>query len=209
MLNSTTSRTAKKLALFSLAKSIATHAHRNQTRWDSNPYIVHPTRIANNFWTEDNSAEIKIKDLGFTEGQIIARLVTASVAYLHDVLEDCLDEYSLDSLNEAGITHDVLWPVVLLTKLPMETYHQYLHRLLGSGSVIALSVKIADILDNCSDLIQFGAKKRDKIDKYMLALEMIKGSELYKKNDLVVPSLKQKMEDFLSVSADITKVGTD
>lgn len=196
-----------KLKVYEASKETATHAHRNHTRWDKSPYITHPARISNTFWNEDIKQQYI--DLKATNtGECMALLTAGSVSYLHDVLEDCTDEYNLDKLSSKGITHDVLWPVVLLTKLPNETYHQYLYRLLASGSVIALSVKIVDIMDNCAGLVEYGDKKKDKIDKYMLALEMIKSSRLYQTRELILPGLKQKMENFLSVSADITKIGT-
>lgn len=191
---------SKRVKEYGVCVEICKHAHRDQKRWGGEPYYNHPQRIADIFWQPKDLENQEISE------HTCNRITTACVSLLHDVLEDCTAEYNLEVLSGKGIPHQTLWPVVLLTKLPKETYHQYLHRLLSSNSTIALSVKVADIMDNCSDLISFGKSKWDKIDKYMLALEMIKASDLYKRSSTILPSLSKKMEEFLFLSTDITKV---
>ena len=190
---------AKKIQEYHICLEICKHAHRDQKRWNGEAYWNHPKRIADTFWKGDS-------DIRYTRLESCNNITMACVSLLHDVLEDCAPEYTLEVLSNKGIPHSILWPVVLLTKLPKETYHQYLRRLLTSNSFIALNVKVADIMDNCGDLIQFGKAKWDKIDKYMLALEMIKASDAYPKARLLSPGLFEKMEEFLLLSTDITKV---
>lgn len=68
------------------------------------------------------------------------------VALLHDVIED--KEVTSDELVEIGFPSDIVNDVLLLTrKKPME-YNEYIDRLIKSGSIRALHVKLADLENN-------------------------------------------------------------
>ena len=109
-----------------LCLRIATEAHEGQTRRGGEPYINHPVRVA----------EL------FPEGSL-----ERSIAYLHDVLEDC-PECTGMKLWKAGVLPVVIDAVTLLTKTHGD-YEMYLEGL--SSSYRARKVKIADMLDNLTD----------------------------------------------------------
>ncbi|HEV7802306.1 MAG TPA: hypothetical protein VGP15_14610, partial [Burkholderiales bacterium] len=94
------------------------------------PYYLHPLRVA-------------------------MRLVYCTpeerhAALLHDVVEDT--PVTLSNLEAMGYSDEVLALVDLLTRrLPAgESHKEYIERIVGSGNVKALRVKLADVLDNMS-----------------------------------------------------------
>jgi len=75
------------MSLIIEANRIATKAHEGQTRkYTSEPYIVHPRRVANEVMLYDKA----------TEDMVVA-------AYLHDTLEDCYNKL-VDGKPFTGIT---------------------------------------------------------------------------------------------------------
>lgn len=138
------------------AKEIATEAHKNQKRWDGEPYIIHPKAVAElvkiSYEKENNDNQIVIKN-----GMI--------VAYFHDLYEDTniTEEY----LKENGFDHSVILDAVrLLTKLSNQSYLDYLKQVVKSN--IAVRVKIADLTHNLQ-----GLKKGSMKDKYEIALALL------------------------------------
>jgi len=127
-----------------LALSIASDAHKGQTRWSNGEdYINHPLRVAQ-----------AVKDAG------IDYEVTA---ILHDVVED--SHWTLDMLRERGIPENIVEAVDSVTdrKNQGETYLDFVLR--AGTNVIGSVIKRADIRDNLRDL-----KKGSLKDKYEMAL---------------------------------------
>jgi (p)ppGpp synthase/HD superfamily hydrolase len=109
---------------------IMRHAHEGQLDKSGRPYYLHPLRVA-------------------------MRLVHCTpeerhAALLHDVVEDT--PLTLDDLKALGYSDEVLELVDILTRrLPAgESHRVYLERIVDSGNVKALRVKLADVLDNMS-----------------------------------------------------------
>ena len=126
------------------ARDLSRRAHAGQTRKNGELYCNHVERVA------------------LTLSDPPAR----TVAYLHDVLEDCKDPMLLDELNR--FPEPIVTAVKLLTRASDETYFDFIHRVLASGNQTAIAVKIADLKDNLRDL-ENGHKK----DKYLFALEVL------------------------------------
>ena len=106
------------------------NAHEGQIDKSGRPYYLHPLRVA-------------------------MRLVLCSpeerhAALLHDVVEDTL--LGMNDLRAAGYGEEVLELVALLTrnKPAGESHRQYMARIVDSGNVKALRVKLADLYDNLS-----------------------------------------------------------
>lgn len=108
--------------LLDKAIALAQTAHANQVDKAGGPYIGHPLRVMNSL----SSYTEKI------------------VGVLHDSIED--SELTLKDLENAGFPHEVLEAIEAITKKPHEDYQVYLNRVMSN--VIALRVKIADLLDN-------------------------------------------------------------
>jgi (p)ppGpp synthase/HD superfamily hydrolase len=103
---------------------IAIEAHRGQYRRDGDPYISHPTRVAENF-PKDSTERI--------------------VAWLHDVVEDSTT--TLEDLK-AEFSATVVDAVDAITHREGEPYLNYLLRL--AKNPVARQVKEADLKDNLS-----------------------------------------------------------
>lgn len=110
-----------------MAMFIANESHAEQRDKCGLPYIYHPLRV-------------------------MARLGEATpeekaAALMHDVIEDTDVEF--DDLR--GIFPDeVIDMLDLLTRRDGETHRDYLQRIINSGNVMALRVKLADLHDNAN-----------------------------------------------------------
>ena len=93
-------------------------------------------------------------------------LAWMQVALLHDILEDT--NTTPDELPEAA-RDDVL----TLTRKDSETYFEYIDRVKNSGSVHAITVKIADLYDH---LEQKDTLKDSLKDRYLKALDQLENS---------------------------------
>jgi (p)ppGpp synthase/HD superfamily hydrolase len=129
------------------AEGVAQRAHAGQTRKNGEPYYNHVYRVAEQF-ASDNHPENGV------------------VALLHDVLEDCKDPAVLNDLKIVG--EKTMATLKLLTRVPGETYFDFIHRIAASGDQTAIAVKIADLKDNLRDLEE-GHQK----DKYRFALALL------------------------------------
>ncbi len=111
--------------MVSLARSLATAAHRGQVDKAGAPYIAHPARVA-------------------------ARLdapMEQATAWLHDVIEDTA--VTLDDLRAAGVPPRVVDAVEVLTRERGEDPQRYYARV--AADELALRVKRADIADNADE----------------------------------------------------------
>ncbi|MFB2838644.1 GTP pyrophosphokinase [Floridanema evergladense] len=108
--------------LLDKAIALAQTAHANQFDKAGAPYIGHPLRVMNSLSSDTEKI----------------------VGVLHDIIED--SELTLEDLQNAGFTDEVLEAIQAITKKPHEHYQSYLNRVMGNA--LALRVKIADMLDN-------------------------------------------------------------
>lgn len=138
------------------AMRIAFDAHYGRYDRGNVPYICHPLYVADRMQDE----------------------LTTVIALLHDVLEDT--ELSAEDLLKQGIPAKAVEAVQILTRDREVPYARYIERLIRSGSVPAMQVKLEDIRHN---LIESRAE-RGKLptyltERYRMAYEMI--SEALKK----------------------------
>jgi (p)ppGpp synthase/HD superfamily hydrolase len=113
------------MAELQIAELIARYAHHGQKeKLTGDDYIHHVERVVAK--VEGNEAK--------------------TVAWLHDVMEDSGLLYS--DLERAGISDKTVEAVFLLTRVPSETYAEYIFRLRASGNALAIYVKLADLEDH-------------------------------------------------------------
>ena len=149
------------------ARKLAYSAHKGQTRWGGEPFIVHPKgvveklrdkNIPNRLWTMGENVyleEVRKHDFYI-------------VAWLHDVVEDT--GYTLGDLLDMGFDYYIVQAVDAITRREDEDYREYILRV--KKDEIAREVKIADIEHN---LESFNTKKnKSRADKYRLAIEVLK-----------------------------------
>jgi ppGpp synthetase/RelA/SpoT-type nucleotidyltranferase len=119
-------KTERKNTMSSLqrAEEIARQAHAGQTDKAGQPYINHPLTVASSVETE----ELK------------------TIAMLHDVVEDCREEYSFDMLREEGFSAQVIGALEALTRGADENYWDYIRRVADND--LAMEVKLADLAHN-------------------------------------------------------------
>ena len=129
--------------LYSKALALATRAHEGQKRWDGRDYIIHPVAVAD---LQDD-------------------IMTKIVAVLHDTKEDQKWIWPEILLSMPSWVTEA---VELVSKLDDEEYFDFIMRIAHSGNILAIKVKIADIMHNMSDL-----KKGSMRDKYAFALYVL------------------------------------
>jgi (p)ppGpp synthase/HD superfamily hydrolase len=109
---------------------LSQRAHAGQIDKCGRPYYLHPLRVA----------------------MRLARCTPAErhAALLHDVVEDTA--VTLQDLAGMGYSDEILELVDLLTRrmAERESHSRYIERLVSSGNVQALRVKLADVYDNMS-----------------------------------------------------------
>lgn len=144
-----------------LAEEIATNAHRGIFRKDGKtPYIEHPRAVVAYLRKQNTDLDIR---LGFDNpGNNPYQIEQYIVGWLHDVIEDT-DVIREDLLKVFSVR--IVDAVVALTKLPKgeESYLSYLNRVKSND--LALTVKLADLFHNMSDL-----KPGNLRDKYELTV---------------------------------------
>lgn len=78
------------------------------------------------------------------------------IALLHDLVEDT--SFTFKDLENLGFSKDVIDTLKLLTN-DLDTYDEYIDRLLNSDNLLAKKVKMADLLDNMN------LNRYEKLDK--------------------------------------------
>lgn len=116
-----------KISTVAAAIRFMKRAHRGQKDLGGKPYWKHPVRV--------------MARLGRS-----APMTEKHAALLHDVIEDTKTTFA--ELRKAGFHIEVLAAVELLTRPAELTYRGYIRRLVNSGNVAAMRVKLADLLDN-------------------------------------------------------------
>lgn len=110
--------------------------------------------------------------------------VERCAAMLHDVIEDT--ETNFQDLEDLGYQDDVLDMVNLLTRRDDESHSEYLTRIIASGNVGAMRVKLADLYDN-ADLTRANDCPFEEIrhlilnmieDRYVPAIKRMKAAIL-------------------------------
>ena len=139
-----------------LALKIIKISFRDKKDKAGEPYVNHLVRVSNAVPDYGLNKELKI------------------IALLHDLLEDC-PEWSEKALR-ALFTDDIVDRVVLLTRKPDQTYHEYITEVLKDGW--ATVVKQHDLEDNMNitrlnDLTQ---EDFERLKKYHKAYKRIKSN---------------------------------
>jgi (p)ppGpp synthase/HD superfamily hydrolase len=136
------------------AIEIAVEAHRGMTDKGGNPYILHPLRVMQSLFTE--------------EEQI--------VVVLHDVVEDC-EGWTFARLKNEGFSENVLEALASVTKSNDDkNYDEFINRALKNS--IGRKVKIADIVDNLDvrRIDEIAEKDVARLQKYKRALSLLSES---------------------------------
>jgi (p)ppGpp synthase/HD superfamily hydrolase len=123
------------LSELEIAEFIARRAHAGQTEESTgDDYIRHIERV-----------------VALVDGE-----QAKAAAWLHDVLED--SEMVSSDLRAHGISQRVVDAVLILTRLPWDTYEVYIQKIKFSRDRVALAVKIADLRDhfrpNCPERLR-------------------------------------------------------
>lgn len=142
------------------AIEMASEGHKNQTRWDGSPYILHPIRVMMTV----------AKRYNYDENVMI-------VAVLHDIIEDT--DMKIETLQKL-FPADVCCAVFLLSKIKGEDYKEYIVGL--STCQMARRVKLADLEDNSNIVAQRGTNASDekiakRFNRYLWAHNLLSESE--------------------------------
>ncbi len=114
--------------LLALAEALAPVVHAGQSRKGTGePYVNHVRRVASR----------------------VTGWRAKTVALLHDVIEDT--PITAEALINLGFPPTIVLDVVSLSKVPGESYVDFISRTLDTGSDDALRVKLSDLQDNLSD----------------------------------------------------------
>jgi len=142
------------------AKKIAEKAFKNKVDLAGNPYINHISRVADQFDMFSPSS---------------------SVAYLHDLLEDCprwTEERLLKTFSK-----EIIDSVVALTKKKGQSYTDYIKQVCGNET--AMHVKLADLKDNMNitRLRKLSDRDFERLKKYHSAYKTVSAAikKSYKK----------------------------
>lgn len=146
------------LDLVSKAKAIAEYFHLGQYRQGGcEPYFNHLERVASHF----------------AGGPIKA------AAWLHDILEDTV--VTEETLQKHSIPEEVIQTVKILTRdVLKESYYDFIFRIVNSGNVAAMFIKISDIEDNISDLKEGHHKDKYRFARYIICQKLTEMGELKK-----------------------------
>jgi len=131
------------------AMKLSFAAHKDQVDKSGLPYVFHPFHLAEQMEDE----------------------LTATVALLHDVVED--SEYTFDDLRKMGFPDTVVDALALMTHSKDTPYFTYIARL--KENPLAKAVKIADLRHN-SDLSRLetvNQKALDRVEKYKKAMAIL------------------------------------
>ena len=129
----------ESLAQLYAADRIARIAHYGQlSKYDNQPYILHVERVA---------TTVTIA------GTFLRQTQARTVAWLHDVVEDC-EWFGDDPEHRLAVafSEPVVEAVLRLTRgwyvARRGSYGDYIQNILDSGNELAVAVKIADLRDN-------------------------------------------------------------
>ena len=169
--------------------NFATEKHKGQKRDDGNDYIIHPIRVA------------KLVD-EFKGKYSTNRKVLLAAAFLHDTLEDTNTSYK-EIADKFG---DVVASLVLeLTTAKYACSYigksQYLAEKMQHMTSYALTIKLADRLDNIMDLKGCRPEKKTKMinDTVYILNYLEKNRKLTKSQIAISNAIKDKIESYKKV----------
>jgi len=142
-------------------------AHRGQMYGDM-PYFFHPVEVADEL--------IRIATLLTTDSIIESAMPELHdvqlAALLHDVIEDT--EYTAKQLRER-FQNSVVDMVVLLSLNEGLVYRENIQRIIDSGNIGAMLVKLADNrVNRRSDKSKFNPEKAERLNaRYDMSMEML------------------------------------
>ena len=131
------------------ALALCFEAHKDQKDKSGLPYVFHPFHLAEQMEDED----------------------TTIVALLHDVIEDT--EYTIEDLQKAGFTQNVIQAIALMTHDPQMPYMEYVRAI--KSNPIARAVKLADLRHN-SDMTRLDIitqRDEERAQKYLDAIVIL------------------------------------
>ena len=127
------------------AAALAAKAHAGQVRKDGvTPYISHPFRVA-----------MTVRHV-FGEDDVTA--ITA--ALLHDTIEDCAVDYDEIADDFGTEVADVVAALTKDMRLPDDLREPEYDKVLAASSWQAKLVKLADVYDNYSDVLNDAARNK-------------------------------------------------
>lgn len=126
---------------------IAMDAHEGQRDRDGNAVILHPLLIGS---------------MGQTDAE-------KCVGFLHDVVEDT--DWTFDDLRNEDIPDEIIEALRLCTHSDSMSYEYYVQRIIDSGNMTAIHVKLNDLHHNIARGKAFGYP--DLVAKHEKALHMI------------------------------------
>ena len=126
---------------------IAMDAHKGQRDRDGNAVILHPLLIGS---------------MGQTDAE-------KCVGFLHDVVEDT--DWTFADLHNEGIPDEINDALRLCTHDDSMSYDDYVQRIIDSGNMTAIHVKLNDLHHNIARGKAFGYP--DLVMKHEKALQMI------------------------------------
>ena len=131
------------------AIEIAVNAHREQSRKNGDPYILHPLRLMHAV----DSATEKI------------------VAVLHDVVEDT--DVTMDQLQSEGFSAEIIEALKLVTHDEQQPYDEYIASI--KTNPIARIVKLADLSDNSNvfEIPNLADRDLKRLEKYHRAFKTL------------------------------------
>jgi len=143
------------------ARELATKAHKGQTRWKGEPFIIHPASVVKKLRKKEIVRKGKYLYLSvhkeadevFTKERKEPFYI---VGWLHDVVEDT--KVTLGDLLDEGFSYDIIKAVDAITHRSDEDYVDYIKRV--RENFTARQVKISDIEHNLESFKQ--KKNRDK-----------------------------------------------
>lgn len=142
--------------IISEAIAFAVLKHQGQFDKAGLPYILHPLKVMHYLKTDDEEL--------------------MAIAVLHDVVEDTGATY--EELRRIGMTVRVIEGVKCLTKVPGETYKEYIERVCLNHD--AIRVKKADVRHNMDIRRLKGVTEKDfkRIEKYAKTYQILLEKEL-------------------------------
>ena len=169
----------------------ATEKHKGQKRDDGNDYITHPIRVA------------KLVD-NFKAKNSANREVLLAAAFLHDTLEDTDTSYK-ELATKFG---EVVASLVLELTTAKYACHtigksQYLAEKMQHMTSYALTIKLADRLDNIMDLKGCRIEKQTKMinDTIYILNYLEKNRKLTKPQIAISNAIKDKIESYKKVQS--------
>ena len=95
------------------------------------------------------------------------------VGVLHDVVEDNAD-WTFERLLDEGISEKCVDALMLLTHSDTLSYNQYVDKIIDSGNMLAINVKIHDLEHNISRNKRLDERQETVYQKHTKTLERIK-----------------------------------